>query len=64
MKLYNLYYLKYKNLFHNKMGGKKKGGDGKKKAGKAAVDENDNQVADVWKLYRKAVVEYDVEISK
>ncbi len=45
------------------MGGKKKGGEGKKKA-KSVVDENDTQVADFWKLYRKTVVEYDVEISK
>lgn len=45
------------------MGGKKKGGEGKKKA-KSAVDENDTQVADFWKLYKKKVVEYDVEISK
>ena len=49
--------------FNFKMGGKKKGGDGKKKA-KAAVDENDTQVPDFWKLYKKKVVEYDVEISK
>jgi len=46
------------------MGGKKKGGDGKKKAGKGAVDENDTQVADFWKLYKKTVIEYDVDISK
>ena len=47
------------------MGGKKKGGDGKKKAGKGPTDESEaQQVTDFWKLYKKACVEYDVEISK
>ena len=35
-----------------------------KKKAKAAVDENDTQVADFWKLYKKKVVEYEVEVSK
>jgi len=44
------------------MGGKKKGGDAKKKAKKEG-DEEDLSMENFWKLYKKKVVEYNIDMS-
>ena len=43
------------------MGGKKKGGDTKKKAKKEG-DEEDLSMENFWKLYKKKVVEYNIDM--
>ena len=45
------------------MGGKKKGGDAKKKAAKKEGDAEDLSMENFWKLYKKKVVEYELDLS-